>query len=321
MPPFKPAAAMASCAMPIHDQFQRRRNTLRVRYWHRILRDIARPCGLPPVPAVGESTRCTLGPLLIARSKTTATTFVRDAATIAGSAFSRHVMAVLMLRGSLRGASGEHYMELRRGDIGFFDLSHPAEIQASEGSQLSVLLPRDMLRGPIQGMVLHESHLTCRMLARHIEQLVCSLPAMGQARVEALAQSTLSVMQLCIDFSPPPDAGASAAPMRASIMAYIDANLDDPAMTPESIANAFHVSRTWLYKHFAGTGGVKRYIRDKRLDAAFHELCNDPQQRVIDIAYRHGFSSERQFQRAFQLRFDMTPSAVRNRRKQGAPGD
>src|SRR5690606_9273176 len=128
MPPFKPAAAMASCAMPIHDQFQRRRNTLRVRYWHRILRDIARPCGLPPVPAVGESTRCTLGPLLIARSKTTATTYVRDAATIAGSAFSRHVMAVLMLRGRLRGARGEHYLGLPPGDRGLLARSHPAEI-------------------------------------------------------------------------------------------------------------------------------------------------------------------------------------------------
>ena len=74
MPPFKPAsAAMASFAMPTLDQFQRKRTTLRTRYWRRILRDIARPCGLPPLPPLGDITHCKLGPLLIARSKTTAT--------------------------------------------------------------------------------------------------------------------------------------------------------------------------------------------------------------------------------------------------------
>lgn len=305
--------------MPTLDQFQRRSATLRTRYWRRILRDLACPCALPPVPAVGSITSCKLGPIFISRSKTTASAFVRDEALVARSAWSTHVLVVLMVRGSLRGSSGEHFLSLRRGDIGFFDLSQAAKMQASEGSQLNLLVPRQMLQGQVQGKSLPESHLTCRLLTRHLEQLVLSLPVIDPVRVEALVQSLLVVMQLCLDFSPPPDTSASTAPMRAGILGYIDANLDDPALTPESIANAFHVSRTWLYKLFAGTGGVKRCIREKRLDAAFHELCNEPQQRIIDIAYRHGFSSERQFQRAFQLRFAMAPSAIRDRRKQGLP--
>ena len=311
---------MAPFAMPTTDLFQRKRTTLRARYWRRLLYDIARPCALLPVPPVGESTHCRLGPLVISRSKTSAATFVRDDAMIARSGFSRHVMVVLMLRGSLRGASGEHFVELRRGDIGFFDLSRPAEVQASESSQLSVVLPRSLLHGHVDGLVLREAHLTCRMLTRHLEQLVRSLPAVASSHVESLVQSAISVMQLCMDFAPPPDTGESVAVMRTRIMEHIESNLDDPAMTPETIAQAFHVSRTWLYKIFSGTGGVKRCIRDKRLDRSFHELCNDPQQRIIDIAYRHGFSSERQFQRAFQQRFDMTPSSVRDRRKYGDAG-
>ena len=51
--------------------------------------------------------------------------------------------------------------------------------------------------------------------------------------------------------------------------------------------------------------------------AAFHDLCDERQPRVIDVAYHRGFSSERQFQRAFLARFGTTPSAVRDRRKQG----
>src|SRR5690606_22938635 len=62
MLPLKPApAAMAAFTRPATDIFQRNRTTLRVRYWRRLLRDIARPCALLPVPPAGESTQCRLG--------------------------------------------------------------------------------------------------------------------------------------------------------------------------------------------------------------------------------------------------------------------
>jgi AraC-like DNA-binding protein len=150
---------------------------------------------------------------------------------------------------------------------------------------------------------------------------VLSLPALEPSRTEALVESTMAVAQLCVEFSPPPDASASADPLRSSILDYIDANLDDVDLSPAGIAGEFGISRTRLYQLFVGSGGIKRRIRDKRLDAAFRDLCGESQPRVIDVAFRRGFSSERQFQRAFLARFGMTPSAVRDRRKQGEPGN
>src|SRR5690606_34135743 len=155
-------------------------------------------------------------------------------------------------------------------------------------------------------------------LSRHLEQLVMSLPA-PQARFEALVQSTLSILQLCVDFAPPARERGNDDPLRTSILAYIDANLGDPDLGPDMLACKFGISRTWLYRIFAGSGGIKRCIRDKRLDAAFRDLCESPDRRVIDVAYHRGFSTERQFQRAFLQRFGSTPSEVRDRQKGGEP--
>lgn len=311
-PPVVPVAS-------INDAFQRQSTKLRSRYWQRMLRHVARTRSLPPVPSLGSGDSFTLGPLVISKTRTSASGFVRDAPLIEASQYRTHILVMLLLRGSLRGTSGNHFLDLHRGDIVFLDLGQAADMQSSEGTHLSLLVPRAMLQGRVHGMVLRESQLPCRMLTRHLEQLVLSLPATDPARVDALVQSSVAVLQLCMDFAPTPDSRPAIDPLRASILGYIDTHLDNAELNPEMIGQAFHISRTWLYRVFAGSGGIKRCIREKRLDAAFRDLCNNPQQRIIDIAYHRGFSSERQFQRAFLARFGMTPSAVRDRRKHGLP--
>jgi AraC-like DNA-binding protein len=296
------------------------RNTrARSRYWRMMLRPLARPVPLEPLPPVGSGSDFALADLRVSKARFGACALVRDASTIEHSRFSSNVLVSLFLQGSLRGHSEGHGIELRRGDIGFFDLAHGGEFEASNASCLSLLVPRGLLRGKIHGLVLREADLPCKMLTKHLEQLVLSLPV-ASPRAESLAQSTLSVLQLCVDFAPPPSVRGATDPLRGSILAYIDANLEDPALAPDMLAEKFGISRTWLYRLFAGSGGISRCIRDKRLDAAFRDLCTSPERRIIDVAYHRGFSTERQFQRAFLQRFGSTPSEVRDRHKSGSPG-
>ena len=290
----------------------------RSRYWRMMLRPLAMPVALEPLPALGSGAGFALGELHVAKSRFGACALVRDQRTIEQSPFASHVLVSLFLQGSLRGHSEGQAIELRRGDIGFFDLAHGGDFEASDASCLSLLVPRWLLRGKVHGMVLREPDLPCKMLTRHLEQLLLSLPA-ATARIESLAQSTLSVLQLCVDFAPPPSVRGATDPLRTSILAHIDANLEDPALGPDMLAEKFGISRTWLYRLFAGSGGIKRCIRDKRLDAAFRDLCASPDRRIIDVAYHRGFSTERQFQRAFLQRFGSTPSEVRDREKSGSP--
>lgn len=298
----------------------RTRNTkARSRYWRRLLRHVARPVSLEPLPPVGSGSDFSLGDIHVAKSRFGACALVRDEATLAESRFRSHVLVSLFLHGSLRGHSDGRSMEVRRGDIGFFDLGHAGEFEASDASCLSLLVPRWLLRGKVHALVLREPDLPCKMLSRHLQQLVLGLPAVP-AKFDSLVQSTLSVLQLCVDFAPPSASGSAVDPLRGSILAYIDANLENVELGPDMLAEKFGVSRTWLYRIFAGSGGIKRCIRDKRLDAAFRDLCASPERRIIDVAYHRGFSTERQFQRAFLQRFGSTPSEVRDRQKGGDPG-
>lgn len=307
----RPAIDMAG--PPAGERQQDRKSAFAARCWRRFVHTVG--CAIPARDQrPGEGYGFRLGPLVIFKTNTHDSGMLCGGELLPRDSDRQRVLVLLVLGGAVRGRSGDFGVELRHGDIGFLDLGHAVELHASEGSQLGLIIPRTMLNGCVHGLVLRESQLPCRMLTRHLEQLVLSLPVTETARAAMLVESTMAVTQLCVDFSPPASLEAACEPLRTSILRHIDANLDDVGLSPECIARVFGLSRTRLYQIFLGTGGIKRCIRDKRLDAAFRDLCNEPEPRVIDIAYRRGFSSERQFQRAFLARFGMTPSAVRNRR-------
>lgn len=271
------------------------------------------------MPISGTCDWHALGPLCVGSARIGACSFVRDVALVAEGGLASHLLVLLPLRGGLSGTLDGQPLELRQGDIAFIDLACTFELEASDGVYLGLLLPHDAVNGGARGgMVLRESHLPARMLAKHLEQLMPDAAAAGVVEAEALSRSTVSIAQLCLDFAPPAQR-QNAQSLRVRILAYIDANLHEPDLGPELIARTFHISRTWLYRIFSGSGGVRTCIRDKRLDAAFRDLCEQPRRRVIDIAWHRGFASERYFQRAFAERFGLNPSDVRNRSRQGLP--
>lgn len=300
---------------------QRHNEDLRRRYWRRLVGPVAVPHSLPPVPVAGTCEWRALGSLFVANARIGASAFVRDPEQARHGVLASHLLVLLPLRGGVSGVADGQSIELRQGDIAILDLSRSFDVEALGGAYAGLLMPHAAVNDECAGgMVLRQSHLPCRMLARHIEQLVASAPSAPDADTEALARSTIAIVQLCVDFAPSAQR-QSAQGLRMRILAYIDDNLHEPELGPELIARTFQISRTWLYRIFAGSGGVRRCIRDKRLDAAFRDLCEQPQRRVIDIAWHRGFASERYFQRAFAERFGLNPRDVRGRSRQGLPID
>lgn len=96
-------------------------------------------------------------------------------------------------------------------------------------------------------------------------------------------------------------------PRVARVLRCIEAHLDDPALGCELLQKTFFVSRPTLYRMFQPLGGVSRYIRERRLMAARRRLRDEPQHSITWLLYDLGFESERQFQRAFNARFGMSP--------------
>ena len=90
--------------------------------------------------------------------------------------------------------------------------------------------------------------------------------------------------------------------------------LGSPELGPDSLCQAFRLSRTQLYRLFEPLGGVAAYIQARRLVRAHADLA-DPGKapgKIYEIAYRWGLVSEAHFSRAFRRAFGLTPGDVRS---------
>ena len=95
--------------------------------------------------------------------------------------------------------------------------------------------------------------------------------------------------------------------MFGTLRRYIEANLHEPDLSPDSVLLASQLSRPTLYRLFESEGGLATYIRNRRLSQAADELRRYPNKAVVEIAYGLGFNSASDFNRAFRRAFDMSP--------------
>lgn len=113
-------------------------------------------------------------------------------------------------------------------------------------------------------------------------------------------------------------------PRLTEVVSYIEEHLDNPDLGVDRLQSAFCVSRATLYRMFSEIGGVARFIRRQRLVAARQSLRRRPDLAITWLLYELGFGSERQFQRAFQAEFGVSPSEWRERCKaaqDASPGE
>jgi AraC-like DNA-binding protein len=111
-------------------------------------------------------------------------------------------------------------------------------------------------------------------------------------------------------------ASALSASYLLTAKQYIQDHLDDPALSCEQVASVAGISSRHLTRLFAQEGGSPSgYLQEKRLERARYLLASAQGRRldIAEIAYRHGFSSQAHFARAFKIRYGMTPSEARAR--------
>lgn len=88
--------------------------------------------------------------------------------------------------------------------------------------------------------------------------------------------------------------------------------LPDPDFGPDELAAALGVSRSKLFRLFEPHGGVQRWMLGERLRGSLQSIMRStPDHKIAAIARNHGFRSEAHFSRAFQKRYQISPSSVR----------
>lgn len=97
----------------------------------------------------------------------------------------------------------------------------------------------------------------------------------------------------------------------ARIREYIEENLMDPDMSPESIARAHHISVRYLHKLFQSDGTtVSTWIRQRRLDSCRADLgrLSNRRRTVAAVAQSWGFANPSHFSRLFRQAYGVSPS-------------
>jgi AraC-like DNA-binding protein len=141
------------------------------------------------------------------------------------------------------------------------------------------------------------------------------LDALADTDVPELEQLWISLLTMLMRSLAGRDiTGTDTAPARRlQVRRYIRAHLSDPGLSPTTIAEALHVSRSTLYAALpADSGGVAAEVRDQRLARA-HTLIRDATnlQSIAEIAVSVGIPSAAQFSRAFRERYGLSPRQLR----------
>lgn len=116
------------------------------------------------------------------------------------------------------------------------------------------------------------------------------------------------------------DRADALATRRRAAVDYIRANLSDPNLSAERIADALFISRRRLYQLFDDGDGVSGRIRALRIDRA-KELLTDPTHAakgIGEISRQCGFANAAHFSRTFRKLAGETPREFRDRQLVGS---
>jgi AraC-like DNA-binding protein len=210
-------------------------------------------------------------------------------------------------------------------DFAVLNPDHPYEIAFDGLHRMMVAaVPRELIGMRSKDL----RHLARQQVAAgHVLGTASSLAAVSAARLakDTPAVSTAQLPDAVLDLiaarlrelsmSPvadPPDADRSLLLRR--IYRFIENNLEDPELSPRSIAVAHHFSLRYLQKLFQSQGTtVNAWIRSRRLEKCRAELVDPRHQNrsIAAIGARWNLSPASYFSRIFREAYGISPREMR----------
>nr|WP_301542455.1 AraC family transcriptional regulator [Cupriavidus basilensis] len=199
------------------------------------------------------------------------------------------------------------------------DMDQPCTIRSFHGRMLLFFVPRALVEmafpdaASLHGRLVEATTPLMRVLISHLVAL--NRQIVGLCKEEADRAFRTAVELLAAAFSRHAGlSGNARAAVRAAVYGqvrrYVEANLHDPDLTPDSVLQSLQLSRASVYRLFMHEGGLAAYIRSRRLRAAADELVRFPDMAVQDIASGLGFNNASSFTRAFRRAYDIAPQEL-----------
>jgi AraC-like DNA-binding protein len=232
----------------------------------------------------------------------------------------------LQLEGESINRQSRREARLVRGDFTICDNSRPFEVEFCEPIRMLVAgFPDDLIKRYLQ----YPQGLTAVRVAgdkgigRIVSEFLQSVWNRCQFEPDFDVDIRVTDAMLGLvahayrhEIGPSVDHNSLAAAHRARIVDFIEANLDDPRLTPTRIAETFRITTRYLHHLFSDEDEtIARYILRRRLEDCARALTAPTQRRrtITSIAFDHGFSSATHFGRVFRSRYSLTPREYRRR--------
>lgn len=219
--------------------------------------------------------------------------------------------------------------EMHPGDLALYTVERPYSLVFKEPQRsLVVYFPRSFLH-------LRDDQLdmvTAIPVSRHeglgkvavplFEQLAGNLDELKGQHAQSLMQTSfdLLVTVLADHIQRMGNESADASLLFRQASSHIEDHLDDPDLSPGSIAEALYVSVRSLHTHFSAMGTtVATYIRTCRLTAIHADLANPTMKDVPVhvISARHGLLDASHVSKTFRAEYGESPRSFRSRMAAG----
>lgn len=214
---------------------------------------------------------------------------------------------------------------VRGGDLRLSDTSEVMELEHSGCTVIVLCIKAPLFREylPTADELVGSVVRGDRGAGLHASTMIRSLPAgMRQGFVDSATEHLTAALlhSIAAAYSQahalPDVAPATAGSRRVVIRRFVDANLGDADLTVQKVAAAFRLSDRYVRMLFESDGeSLAAYIQRRRLEESARQLRDSrcDSRTISDIAFACGFNSLGSFDRAFKVRFDMTPGQYRRR--------
>ena len=231
---------------------------------------------------------------------------------------------VAQLEGTACFEQGGRRVVLTPGDWSVYDtdkayvVTNPARV-----THMVMLLPRECLRGldvPIDSVTVRRFCGRSGASRRAFELLAAAFDDAAEPEPAAAGRAASRLSELIglamLERAGIASDGSQRESARDRILAYLDANLRDPSMTLDRVAQAVGCCKRNLHKLFRDEAEtLGEYLWQARLARIREDLASAAQRKrsITEIAFSWGFNSSPHFSRLFKERYGISPRRYRAR--------
>lgn len=272
----------------------------------------------------GQISTAELGSVSVSRVTADAHRAERTQRLIAQSNDAPYYKVSMPLRGYALVSQDGREAPLIPGDLTIYDTSRPYQVTFDDTCRLLVLmfphrdlrLPYDAVGGVTAQRVSGRTGIG-GLVAPLLVNLAARLDEIDHAQSARLADNVVDLLSTLFADILSQSGYRPADPtqtLMTRIRAFIEDNLYDPDLGPETVAAANHVSVGYLHKLFRAEGtSVSRVIRERRLEKCRRDLVAPASRAkaVGAIGAQWGFLDAAHFSRIFKATYGVSPREYR----------